>query len=72
MTKTHPDQPSTNPSSLSVWLKQNRRRLQALALVLLLGMPFWLYWALQSGRDGLAVLSFAIIVASLTVVMVAG
>ncbi len=68
-------QPHPNANSMdrmTLWLRQNRARLQALTLVGALGAPFGLYWALQSGRDGAAVAFFAVTVASLIAVIIAG
>jgi hypothetical protein len=56
----------------SAWVKRNRARLQALALVAALIAPFGLYWSLQWGWDGVAAIFFFVTVASLIVVIVAG
>lgn len=57
-------------AGVSAWLKQNRIHWQA--LVLSIGAPFGLYWALQSGQDGVAVAFFAVIVISLIAVILVG
>jgi hypothetical protein len=72
MTSTQPNPNATSTNRLSVWLKQNRTRLQALVLVLLLSAPFGLYWALQSGQDGMAVACFVVITISLMTVIAVG
>lgn len=59
-------------NQVSAWVKQNRARLQALALVSALVAPFGLYGSLQWGWDGVAAIFFFVTVASLIVVIVAG
>lgn len=72
MSDMQPNPKTTPVHWASIWLKHNRTRLQALALVLALGAPFGLYWALQSGHDGAAVACFAVTAVSLTAVIVVG
>jgi hypothetical protein len=71
-TGTSPEPAPPPAKGLSAWLKKNRVCLQTLMLILALGAPFGLYWALQSGADGVSVAFFAAIVASLTAVIVMG
>jgi hypothetical protein len=72
MTGTQPKPDMTTISKMPVWLKQNRTRLQALALLLALGAPFGLYWALESRHDAMSAACFAVSAVSLIVVLVAG
>jgi len=72
MADTQSTQKITSSNQISAWVKQNRARLQALTLTMALGAPFGLYWALQWGRDGAAVVFFSITVAGLIVVIIAG
>ena len=57
---------------ISAWVKRNRARLQALALLAALIAPFGLYGSLQWGWDGAAAVFFSVTVVSLIVVIVAG
>lgn len=49
-----------------------RARLQALALILILGAPFGLYAALQSENTPLAVFFFALLVLSMALTYLSG
>ncbi|NPV74839.1 MAG: hypothetical protein HPY59_00535 [Anaerolineae bacterium] len=49
-----------------------RARLQAVALALILGAPFGLYAALQSGNAPLAVFFFALLVLSMALTYLSG
>lgn len=61
MKSSHPSLPPTPRISPA--------RLLLLALILALGSPFGLYWALQNNQDGLAVACFALIVLGLALTL---
>lgn len=72
MTGTQPNPQATSTNRAPAWLQKNRVRLQALVLILSLCAPFGLYWALQSGRDGMAAAFFAVTAVGLITVIIVG
>lgn len=57
-----------NPEKTS-WRERNRFRIQVAALVLALGGPFGLFWALNAGQGGLAVGFFAVVVLAMSAII---
>lgn len=67
------NQPSPQPRfSLAAWRTRNRGRLQAIALIVVLGAPFGLHGALGAGLNGLAAVLFAAIALSMALVIWVG
>jgi hypothetical protein len=64
------NQSTTQPrSALAAWRSRNRGRLQAAALIVVLGAPFGLHWALGAGLNILATILFAAIALSMALVI---
>jgi hypothetical protein len=60
---------SPSQSAWAAWRSRNRGRLQAAALIVVLGAPFGLHWALGAGLNGLAAILFAAIALSMALVI---